>query len=1284
MPAQNLFELGFNVPQFTDESNKIKASIEAVLKVGRELNGLSLTFGDYTQGIGNFKKATDEAAKVLTTLKQNTENLTKVLVDQEKVKQARLKTQQAEIALENEVIKQIALETAAETKLADAKEKSAQASKKKSDADKQIPFTTNIGPGGNIVEPPQGKQTGTLVSEQELKLTQEQLAAQAELNAQKTETVKITEKASAAVGESVTALDKYVGTIKQNLSLQEENNAALRQNKTEQDQLNKTIAASSGATKAQQSALLKLKEEELQLKNIGQQLNVTIKQQVRELQSTGGSINEMRARVSALQKAYAELSAKERESPFGKDILKQLEALNPALVKAEASIGQFNREVGHYEKAIEGVTHGVKEVLGALGVVSAAYSGVEFIKSSLEAYNEEETALIKLKNILHNLGREDAFEHLEHQLHSLSEEFQTVKEVDLVNTFQQLITYGKLTEEQISKLIPVIINLQALRPDRSFQETTGILIKSLEGNNRGLKEYGINIRDAKNTSEAFSLVMKELAPRVDGVAKAFGEGTQGQIKKTEADIEHLKVEIGEKLAPVMKGFYEVVSQAISGIPEIFSSMRENLDANVASIKRTFGDVYVFLSTGYAGLSQRLAQRREEEEKARQQEALLAAEERAHAYAESLHGKSLKELTTEYKKQEAIWEVSKRKVLELAAAHKLNTEEGRKELAYLHEDKAVLTEINKLIEEGVKGKEHKDEVLGFGDPTKPFKSGSEGSKKDQVFEDNKAILQDDISTNEKIAQSEYGLEKFRIESAQRVHDLQIQLIDLEQKHGETSAVQAGIARKNAEEKLNEDLKVIYADRYKLQQKTTEPIQTPQEYNDAALKRLEDLHKKGLIEEKEFQQQFNEIQNDIFETLPQAQQDKILLERHKKAQEDLLKAIEAGGQDQFNIIASNAAKEEKLLNEKYAQGLINEEDYQHELAKIQTKASAENLAEAIRIAKAKQAQLDKFADGNKFDELSTKIDTSEAALAKLGYRFDEATGKLVKFADTSKDLGTLVKNLDFASQATQELIGLTQELLTAGYEKELNAIQHIEDAENERYATEQKNIENSTLSEQEKANRTTVLQAEQAQREKAFAAEKRKIQVKEARVAKLAQEANIIATTATAVIGALAPPPVGLGPVAGIPLAIKVGIIGAIQLAKVIATPIPEYRYGVAHSPEGPAITDEAGPEFYIEPDGHMYFGEDKPNVKNLKAGTRIIPAHDTDKINEIIYDSMMKNTANFILQIPQDKKDEAEAWAIAKFIVSGFSRNKPSVVVNNNLGKDLRFQKYLNDKVRRKP
>jgi hypothetical protein len=155
----------------------------------------------------------------------------------------------------------------------------------------------------------------------------------------------------------------------------------------------------------------------------------------------------------------------------------------------------------------------------------------------------------------------------------------------------------------------------------------------------------------------------------------------------------------------------------------------------------------------------------------------------------------------------------------------------------------------------------------------------------------------------------------------------------------------------------------------------------------------------------------------------------------------------------------------------------------------------------------------------------------------------------------------------------LIDLAGTIGDSSFQRELNMIQAKQDASDEYYSNELKNIQNSSISEQDKASKTIQLQAEQAEAQKKFDKEKRDVQVREARFAKAMQIATAIATTAQAVIAALAPPPVGLGNPAGIPFSIAAGVLGAVQIAKIAATQIPEYAEGTDDHKGGLAVVGE---------------------------------------------------------------------------------------------------------------
>ncbi len=233
---------------------------------------------------------------------------------------------------------------------------------------------------------------------------------------------------------------------------------------------------------------------------------------------------------------------------------------------------------------------------GLLGAVSALTTGVtQFFSQSIEGALEAEKATARLKSVLDNLGRQDVFGRLSAQADQLAESFGFLDNDDIIGVFEQLITYGKLTEDQINQLTPVIIDFAA-KSQVELSEAASVVIKALEGNGKALKEYGIEVTGAKDETEAFGIIMDQLKPKVDGAAKAFGDTTAGQIAKTRQEIQNLKEDIGTDLLPVVKSFYKFISDALAGTKSLIETIQVAGDTTKFSVmdrvKLFFGDPVV--------------------------------------------------------------------------------------------------------------------------------------------------------------------------------------------------------------------------------------------------------------------------------------------------------------------------------------------------------------------------------------------------------------------------------------------------------------------------------------------------------------------------------------------------------------------------------------------------------------------------------------------------------------------------------------------------------------------
>lgn len=136
------------------------------------------------------------------------------------------------------------------------------------------------------------------------------------------------------------------------------------------------------------------------------------------------------------------------------------------------------------------------------------------------------------------------------------------------------------------------------------------------------------------------------------------------------------------------------------------------------------------------------------------------------------------------------------------------------------------------------------------------------------------------------------------------------------------------------------------------------------------------------------------------------------------------------------------------------------------------------------------------------------------------------------------------------------------------------------------------------EQQYDEKKRALQNEQAKREKRMA---------------IAQ-ANI--NIASAILGALATQPVWVG----IAMAALVGVLGAVQLATIASTPLPQFYTGTSNAPEGLALTQERGAEMITDKHGNIKtLGNNKGSqLTYLNKGDKVFTADETtQKLNELL-------------------------------------------------------------------
>lgn len=440
---------------------------------------------------------------------------------------------------------------------------------------------------------------------------------------------------------------------------------------------------------------------------------------------------------------------------------------------------------------------------------------------------------------------------------------------------------------------------------------------------------------------------------------------------------------------------------------------------------------------------------------------------------------------------------------------------------------------------------------------------------------------------------------------------------------------------------------------LTSKEKEKISVQAELRAAALLIAYSDQRKAIIKRitEEEKEEFKAVM-EAFTFDPNAQAD--LVEKNTR---DALGSLLGGTND-----AEYTERVNKLTN-RLKDGLITYEQYQKERQDLDDEYSLRALNNETELIDALIKNLSSLP--NKTEEQEKKIlELKRLYAEKKRQIYDQEANDEIKSSKKSAEerIKTINEVLFYQQQAFQ----LAQGLSNAAFQGELNRLQTLKDENDTYYAREIENINNSSLSEQEKAARTTLLRDTQEQKDREIERKKREAQNKQAQFEKKLALFQILINTSAAVIKALIDP----GGLAGLALSIQAGVAGAVQFAVAAATPVPKYEKGGRAKKGTIALTDEKGPELYVKSDGSMYMGNNQPTLRNFTEDTQIIPA---DKVNQYLYNHMLKQTAAGLQSGNNDDKIGSKIETLNASIQNQtnvlrkeISRSRKKTTINNTI------------------
>ena len=381
------------------------------------------------------------------------------------------------------------------------------------------------------------------------------------------------------------------------------------------------------------------------------------------------------------------------------------------------------------------------------------------------------------------------------------------------------------------------------------------------------------------------------------------------------------------------------------------------------------------------------------------------------------------------------------------------------------------------------------------------------------------------------------------------------------------------------------------------------------------------KKGSQEELDLKLHQLELQREAeIDAAEKTGEDVFLIdEKYAKKKQEL---NERHASDQVQLIAENAAHEQEIRDAAYVMDtlalkkqLASKEITQQEYAELEYQLKlnyARKTAEAaIDALESELATANLSTD--KREKLEEKLAKLKADLAQKEAEAEiEAINKVTKADEKAQK--ERQKNLKKWLQTASQAVGTIGNLVSSIYDGQIQKIEEEREANEEKYEEDIERIENlaesGAISEEEAEARKRAAKDQTEAKNKELERQKQEIAHKQAVWNKGVQVAETGIATARGIMEAFQ-----LGPIAGAVMAAVIGAMGAMQVATILATPIPSYADGTKGNdrhPGGTALVGDAGKHEVIMYSGKAWITPDAPTLVDIPKGAQVFP--DVDKVD----------------------------------------------------------------------
>lgn len=978
----------------------------------------------------------------------------------------------------------------------------------------------------------------------------EQMAKTQQVTAQTTNTISRElaeiEKSNKAKREQVQVDEQAVQLAKAQLGSIQSNVAQLKTYKDELSELAKKKKDKNGLTTEEM-------QREIELKAAIAEVNSVIKAQVKEQQAAEGSYQQISQKLELLKRAYKGLNEQEKQSEAGNAMADEISKLDAHLKDLSADMGEFQRNVGNYAVANQSVRAELKSLITEIATLTVQYRNM----SDEEKNSAEGVALAeKLKESTEKASElRDAMDDVNREIKNSADD---AKNFTAITEGVNLLTNGF----GACKAACTLLGLS----EQDLQEVEAELVAVMTIS-QAIRQAQLSLQKESSLMTGIQTIQtKALAAAKEMEAKGTVAATVAQRAFNLVAKANPYVLLAAAIVTVV-GALAALSIGLSKARKEEAANNKVIEDGIEAKAKAAGELQLYIA-------------KIETFKGSAEDEKELVDELNNKYGDQC---GIYSSLSEWKQKLINQGEDMVNVLMLeaqaAALAQLYTENFRASL-----------EADKAIEEGVGLKKYAGLAFGLGGLLATVTAEDTWDAYYRKQKKDAEESMEELSTRMVNIQTQIAEAKRKLKVGSKSKS--------EKSSGSTRSQETSNDSDPVQEDIDRRRTLLNAELQAYKEYSAEWVKAQSE--SYQLDYEEAMHKCQLKGEeraeyeKNMQRKLNNDLAQLSEDLDAFNEQRMeeVFEREKQQLEDKYASEQALADRNHTLTLAK-------LKQMHNQGLISEQEYQSKVAEENERYAMEKLQCTKEYL---QSCVDSFAfSADEQTKIREKMADIEAQiLLQQEQNFEDSEKRKTEIAKREADARKegIIKALSYANDAISAISGLTNAIFK-------NKIQNVEEqieANNSAYDKEEERIdqlaERGAISEEEaearkqKAKKKTQKENEKLEKEKAA------LQRKQAIFDKATQVASASINIAAAIIKALP----------NIPLSILVGTLGAIQLATIIATPIPKYAEGTKKGghPGGLAVVGDGGKRELVMYDGKAFVTSNRPQLVNLPKGAEVFP------------------------------------------------------------------------------